>query len=96
MLNSTNEGCSVSVMKAFACELPVFTTDVGHTAEVLKKEKAGVVVPIYNYSSWKENLTEILSGVQVDKLNRNKAHQYYDWTSIAKKFNNIYYSLVNN
>ena len=96
MLNSTNEGCSVSVMKALACELPVFTTEVGHTAEVLKQEKAGVVVSVYNYSAWEEKLTEILKGKQVDKLNRDIAHNHYDWNSIAKKFNDIYFSLENN
>jgi glycosyltransferase involved in cell wall biosynthesis len=96
MLNSTNEGCPVSVVKALACELPVFTTDVGHTADVLKEEEAGVVVSIYNYNVWEEKLTEILKGKQVITLNRDTAHNHYDWNSISKKFNDIYLSLENN
>jgi len=96
MLNSTNEGCSVSIMKALACELPVFTTDAGHTAEVLKKEKAGEVVSVYKYSAWEEKLIKILKGKQVVKLNRDIAYCHYDWNSIAKKFNEIYLSLENN
>ena len=95
MLNSTNEGCPVSVVKALACDLPVFTTDVGHTAEVLKQEKSGVVVSVFDYSLWEEKLTEILKGKQVVKLDREIAYNHYHWGSIAQKFNEIYLSLEN-
>jgi glycosyltransferase involved in cell wall biosynthesis len=96
MLNSTNEGCPVSVIKALACHIPVFTTNVGHTAALLKQEKAGVVVSVDNYDSWEEELTGIMRKRKVVKLDRDIAYNHYNWGSIARRVNDIYLTLEEN
>jgi len=88
---SSSEGGPVSIMEAFACELPVFSTKTGNTAELMEEHNAGCLVGTKNYKEWEEKLSQILETRQLPKiLDRNIAKEHYDWPIIADKFINIY------
>lgn len=87
---SKSEAGPVSVMEAMACGLPILCTDTGHTAELLKANKAGVVVGISRYREWKEKLTEYLQGSPIKTLDLNIVRDNYDWHNIATQFLAIY------
>jgi glycosyltransferase involved in cell wall biosynthesis len=87
---SISEGGPVSTMKAFACEIPVFSTNVGHTAEVMQANNAGVVVEKNRYGQWKRELEDIFRGKKVKILDRETARSHYEWQSIARNFIGVY------
>lgn len=90
---SVSEGCSVAVVKAMACEIPVFSTKVGNTAEIMEDENCGYLVDTYDYSQWELALKEILEGKEISALPYDKAINYYSWEVIARKFLMIYQQL---
>jgi len=89
--SSKSEGGPVSVIQAFACELPVFSTKTGNTAELMEEENAGLLVEINEYEEWSRQLGTILETKQSPSvLNRIVAKSHYDWDSVANKFINLY------
>lgn len=90
---SKSEAGPVSIMEAMAYGLPIFCTDTGNTAEVLKENNAGIVVGITNYNEWKEKLIEYFKGKPVSTLDIEVVRKYYDWKKIAEKFIKIYKSI---
>ncbi|MFZ2339160.1 MAG: glycosyltransferase family 4 protein [Bacteroidales bacterium] len=90
ILASRNEGSSVAVMEAMACEVPIFCTDTGNTAEVLKENNSGIIVGINNYKEWETKLKDYLNGKPVKSLDLNVVKEHYDWGSVARKFVEIY------
>jgi glycosyltransferase involved in cell wall biosynthesis len=95
VLTSVSEGASVAIMEAFACELPVFSTRTGNTAELMEKEKVGILVETKNYEEWERELEKIVKTKQLPRvLNRDIAKKHYDWGNTAQKLINIYKSLT--
>lgn len=91
---ATDEGGPVSVMKAMACELPIVSTPVGETAELMNEWGTGKIIPIYNYHEWGKGITNILDNAPPNTLDRNIARKAYDWPNVAQRFIKIYDSLV--
>lgn len=87
---SKSEAGPVSIMEAMACGLPIFCTDTGNTAEVLKENNVGVVVEINNYKEWEEKLTDFLNDNPIKALDINVVKEHYDWGNVATKFVEIY------
>ncbi len=93
---SSSEGGPVSVMKAFACEVPVLTTDVGHVAEFLKRRGGEVILPD-DTRIWKKELDGIISRRYVVRsVSREDARQEYDWSVIGRRFRDFYRALLSN
>jgi len=87
---SKSEAGPVAIMEAMACGLPIFCTDTGNTAEVLKKNDAGIVVGINNYKEWREEIIRYLEGKFVATLNIDVVKEHYDWENVAERFSEIY------
>jgi len=87
---SKAEAGPVVNMEAMACGLPVFCTDTGNTAEVLKENNAGIVVGIKSYNAWEKELINYLEGKPIKTLNLEIVKEYYEWKNVAKKFTVIY------
>ncbi len=83
---ATDEGGPVSVIKAMACRLPVVTTPVGVTYELLKRENAGLILPVRNYSEWQNTINNILDNGPPSLINVNAAKETFNWRVIADKF----------
>ncbi|MFW9875653.1 MAG: glycosyltransferase family 4 protein [Candidatus Thorarchaeota archaeon] len=91
---SIMEGCSVSVIKALACEVPILSTKVGGTYELMKQHGAGKFIETQDYENWKTELGKILSGERIKVMDRKIAKDYFHWPNIASKFINIYNKLA--
>jgi glycosyltransferase involved in cell wall biosynthesis len=87
---SKAEAGPVVCMEAMACGLPIFCTDTGNTAEVLKENTAGKVVGINNYKDWEKELNNYLNGKPIKTLDLDIVKDHYEWETIAKKFIAIY------
>ena len=91
ILASTDEGASVSVMNAFACEVPVISTKTGNTAELMEKYDCGYLLDIHDYKKWRDVLEGILKGkLEIKPMDREIVKKHYDWSNIAQKLLNIY------
>jgi glycosyltransferase involved in cell wall biosynthesis len=60
VLASLNEGVPVSVMEAMAMEVPVVTTDVGGTAELVESGRDGLLVPSRDPAAFAQALMGVL------------------------------------
>jgi glycosyltransferase involved in cell wall biosynthesis len=95
LATAIEEGGPVSVMQALACEVPVISTRVGNTAELMERCGCGCLLDVYNYGMWKQELEEILEGRRtVGVMERETARPHYDWPNIARKIIGIYRELA--
>jgi len=83
---SISEGGPVSVIKAMACNVPVFCTRVHGVDDILYENNAGVLLDPYDYKKWKSELVEMLKGKTIKILDRKFVEQYFCWANVAKKY----------
>jgi glycosyltransferase involved in cell wall biosynthesis len=92
---SRAEAGPVVIMEAMACGLPIFSTETGNTAEVLKENNAGILVGITDYNEWKNNIQGFLLDKSIKVLDNEFVKGHYDWKNVAGKFYKIYECLIN-
>jgi glycosyltransferase involved in cell wall biosynthesis len=92
--SSSTEGSSVAIMKAMACGLPILSTLVGETTEVMQKYGAGRFLPVTNYIEWSKVIIDILERGMPPVLDIKIAKEAYDWSNVAKRFINLYDELL--
>lgn len=68
VLPSQNEGMSIALLEAMACGLPVVVTDTGGTAELVRANTNGLIVPWANV----DELTKALAVLVRDRELRNR------------------------
>lgn len=91
---ATDEGGPASVMKAMACNLPVISTPVGATADIMKEYGAGKIVPVKKYSQWRTAVVEILEGRIPELLDLGIAKEAYHWPNVADRYIRVFDDLI--
>lgn len=91
---ATDEAGPVSVMKAMACGLPVVTTPVGATWELMATHGVGIVVPARDYAAWAHALARILEDGAPPALDVAVARRTFDWAVIAGRVAALYAELL--
>ncbi len=92
---SRSEGSSIAVTEAMACGLPIFCTDVGGTAELLKSYNKGLIVGIKKYNDWRLKLNKYFSGKNIESLDVAIVRNHYNWTNVGHKFIDIFRTIIN-
>jgi glycosyltransferase involved in cell wall biosynthesis len=91
---ATDEGGPVSVMKAMGCGLPVMTTPVGTTYELMAAHGVGSIVPTRKYEEWVNTIEKILIDGPPQAIDVQAARDAFDWGNIAMRFASIYDELL--
>ena len=93
-----SEGQGIVLLEAFAARLCVVTTRVGGISEVVKDGSTGVLVEPHNPQQLATAIEKLLLN---ERLRRELAKnafaivkKYYDWEKIAKDFENLYQSVL--
>ena len=91
ILPSLNEGMSNSILEAMACGLPIITTDVGGSKELIKDN--GFIVKKADSETLKYSIEKFLNNPKLIKQMGNtskKIAKKMNWNNITKKYLEIY------
>lgn len=92
--SAIQEGGPTSVIKAVACETPVFCTRVRGVDDILAQYNAGILVDRFDYKEWRTELIAFLEKRRsVNLMDRNKAKEMFHWPNAAKKYIKTYETL---
>ena len=91
---ATDEAGPVSVMKAMACGVPVVTTPVGATYDLMAAHGVGAIVPTRGYLEWVRAINTILDEGPPQAIDVKTARGSFDWTVVAARVGRIYDELL--
>lgn len=75
MISSETEGLPLSVLEAFACQVPVVATSAGGTGEAVKNRETGMISPVMNAGALAENVLEVLNNPELAEKMKQNAFQ---------------------
>jgi len=91
ILPSLNEGMSNTVLEAMACGLPIITTNVGGSKELINNN--GFVIPKANSKKLKEAIEKYLKNKNLIKnysIQSRKIAEKMNWEKVSQKYLGIY------
>ena len=92
---SISEGGPTSVIKAMACEVPVFCTKSGGVDDFIEEHGGGNLLEWDDYSEWESVFKQILLKQNKPKnFNRELSKKLFNWDIAAKKYIEIYRHLI--
>ena len=92
VLPSLNEGMSNAILEAMACGLPVITTNVGGSSELVKGN--GFIVNKASAVSLKHAIKEYSKNKTLIKKHGEKSRciaEYTSWNKVAKDYSSLYF-----
>jgi len=87
----------LSLLEAFACGLPVVTTDAGGIPDMVVPGKTALVVPIGEYEQLATNALRLLDDSALAQGIIKQAReecQKYQWEAVRNQWLNVYYELA--
>ena len=86
----------LSIIEAFACGLPVVTTDAGGIPDMVTDGKTGFVVPVDDYKALADRALELLSqNTAIQMVQQARAEcANYTWAVVGEQWLYIYHSLA--
>jgi glycosyltransferase involved in cell wall biosynthesis len=98
ILPSLHEGFPLTILEAWAAELPVVTTNVGGISGVCVNKKNSLIIPPKNF---KEITKAMLTLIENKSMNKNigkngrkLVEEKYGWEKIAKRIDAIYKDVI--
>jgi glycosyltransferase involved in cell wall biosynthesis len=85
VLPSLLEALGVAGIEAMACETPFIGTNVEGIPSLVEQFEAGLLVPPRDSVAIANAVIEVLTDGSRLSTNRERAKNYYDWLSVAKK-----------
>jgi L-malate glycosyltransferase len=87
----------LSILEAFACGLPIVTTDAGGIPDMVSNGKTGIVIPRGDYVQMAERAIGLLNNVSETKQMIERARQEclkYSWEAVRDAWLGTYFSLA--
>ncbi len=88
----------LSILEAFACGLPVVTTDAGGIPYIVADGETGLIVKRRDYEAMAESAIRLLKEPELAQSICERARnecQKYSWDSVRDKWMDLYYELAN-
>jgi glycosyltransferase involved in cell wall biosynthesis len=96
VLSSQSEGIALTLLEAMACGLPVVSTAVGGTPEVVDADTTGVLVPARDPESLARAIITLLGdparGRQMGLAARQRVETYFDIRKMTSQYEALYSS----
>jgi glycosyltransferase involved in cell wall biosynthesis len=97
VLSSHDEGMSAAILEAMAMQLPVIATDVGGTAEVVRRDKSGILVPPRDPEPLAQAVEQLLADRQrreaMGRLGRQIVEQGFSVRVMVRRIETLYLDL---
>jgi glycosyltransferase involved in cell wall biosynthesis len=90
VLPSLIEALGVVGIEAMACETPFIGTNVEGIPSLVEQFEAGLLIPPRDSNAIASAVIKVLEDGAVLSANRERAKNYYDWLSVAKKNIDVY------
>src|ERR1700752_58771 len=87
----------LSILEAFACGLPIVTTDAGGIPDMVSHEKTGIVIPRGDYVQLAERAIWLLQNQSETKQMIERARQEclkYSWDAVRDQWLSVYFGLA--
>ena len=98
ILPSQFEGLSNSLLEAMACALPVISTRVGGSIDIIESGVNGLLVEYNNEDHLSQEISRVLGepglAASLGKQARETIERQHDMNSIADEYREVYNSLV--
>jgi len=97
ILPSRFEGLSNSLLEAMACALPVISTRVGGSTDIIEHGSNGLLVDVDNVEQVRSAITDVFDdsrrAARLGKGARKTIEEYHDVSTIAEKYMQLYKSM---
>lgn len=91
---SLEEGCSISVLEAMACEKPIVATDIGGNPDIVRNGITGITILPKSSEAVAEGLEKLLSDPAKRALyganGKKDIEDQLNWESLAKQVLTVY------
>ena len=87
----------LSILEAFACGLPIVTTDAGGIPDMVSNGKTGIVIPRGDYVQMAERAVWLLNNQSETKQLIDRARQEclkYNWSAVREAWLSVYLGLA--
>jgi len=88
----------LSILEAFACGLPIVTTDAGGIPDMVSNGETGIVIPRGDYVQMAERALGLLNNVSETREMIERARQEclkYSWEAVRNPWLSVYFALAN-
>ena len=95
IITSREEGGPKALLESFACGVPLVSTKVGMTPELIDHNENGYLVDIEDVEELYSYACKILDNKEISEgfsLKGLKTIKNYDWKKISEKYNKLLYS----
>ena len=98
LFTSDFEGLPLSLIEAIGMGVPAVVQDRSSMPEVVSKDSLGFLCDANDLESWRAALKKCLQDDQLNRrrqsgLAREHAIEHYSWSSVARKYQEVYHSL---
>lgn len=98
VLPSVAEGAPNVLMEASASGLPVITTDVGESSQIVSNGETGIVIPSKDINKLANSMTSLIEdralARKMGEAGRRRIEEYYSWDKICDKLENAYHDVI--
>jgi glycosyltransferase involved in cell wall biosynthesis len=99
-VNSSDvDNMPLSILEAFACGLPVVTTDAGGIPYIVTDLETGLLVPRKDHQAIADSVLRLLADKDLAAKLTSQAHdecRKYEWRAVSGEWHKLYYEIARN